>query len=174
MLESSLKKLQALRTATLLKRDSSTGNLMRILWIVQKHLFCVENVWTAGSERPVYLYKNNFFNRTFPVAASDSFRDPPAALLKKGLQQRSFSVRFAKFLRTSFYKTPPNDCFLCLPVILSSFLGNSLFHVQVAEFKPPDKIKKYFTSAFQALNTKTRRSYSEAFIYIISLKIICE
>ena len=30
----------------------------------------------------------------------------------------------------------------------------------------------YFTRAFQALNTKTRRSYSEAFIYLKSLKII--
>ena len=151
MLESSLIKLQALRTATLLKRDSNTGNLLRILWIVQKHLFCVEDVWTAGSETPVRLFKNTFFNRTFPVAASDSFRFPPAAFLKKGLQQRRFSVRFAKFLRTSFYKAPPNDCFLCLPVILRSFsdhlfyrapLGNCLFHVQVAEFQPPDTIKR--------------------------------
>ena len=151
MLESSLIKLQALRTATLLKRDSNTGILLRILWIVQKYLFCVEDVWTAGSETPVRLFKNTFFNRTFPVAASDSFRFPPAALLKKGLQQRRFSVRFAKFLRTSFYKTPPDDCFLCLPVILRSFsdhlfyrapLGNCLFHVQVAEFQPPDTIKR--------------------------------
>ena len=46
----------------------------------------------------------------------------PAALLKKGPQQRRFSVRFAKFFRTSFYRTPPDDCFLCLPVILRSFL----------------------------------------------------
>ena len=74
----------------------------------------------------------------------------PAASLKKGLQQRHFSVNFAKFLRTSFYRTPPDDCFLCLPVILRSFsdhlfyrapLGNCLFHVQVAEFQPPDTIK---------------------------------
>ena len=97
------------------------------------------------------LFKNTFFNRTFPVAASDSFRFPPAALLKKGLQQRRFSVRFAKFLRTSFYRTRLDDCFLCLPVILRSFsdhlfyrapLGNCLFHVQVAEFQPPDTIKR--------------------------------
>ena len=157
MLESSLIKLQALRTATLLKRDSSTGILLQILWIVQKHLFCVEDVWTAGSETPVCLFKNTFFNRTFPVAASDSFRFPPAALLKKGLQQRRFSVRFAKFLRTSFYKTPPDDCFLCLPVILRSFsdhlfyrapLGTCLFHAQVAEFPPPDT--KVFHKCFSS------------------------
>ena len=163
MLESSLIKLQALRSATLLQRDSNTGNLPWILRIVQKHLFCVEDIWTAGSETPVRLFKNTFFNRTFPVAASDSFRFPPAALLKKGLQQRRFSVRFAKFLRTSFYKTPPDDCFLCLPVILRSFsdhlffrapLGNSLFHVQVAEFQPPDKIKSISQVLFKHLIRK--------------------
>ena len=97
----------------------------------------------------------------------------PAALLKKGLQQRRFSVRFAKLLRTSFYRTPPDDCVLCLPVILRSFsdhlffrapLRNSLIHVQVAEFQQPDKIK----SISQA------RRYSEAFINLKSLKIICE
>ena len=74
----------------------------------------------------------------------------PAALLKKGLQQRCFSVNFAECLRISFYRTPPDDCFLCLPVILRSFknhlffrarLGNCLFHVEVAESQPPDTIK---------------------------------
>ena len=163
VLESSLIKLQALKTATLLKRDSNTGYLSWILWIAQKHLFCVEDVWTAGSETPVRLFKNTFFNRTFPVAASDSFRFPPAALLKKGLQQRRFSVRFAKFLRTSFYRTPPDDCFLCLPVILRSFsdhlfyrapLGNCLFHVQVAEFQPPDTIKSISQVLFKEFTQK--------------------
>ena len=87
----------------------------------------------------------------------------PAALLKKGLQQRRFSVRFAKFLRTSFYKTPPDDCFLCLTVILRSFsdhlffrvtLGNSLFHVQVAEFQQPDNIQSISQALFKHLIRK--------------------
>ena len=73
----------------------------------------------------------------------------PAPLFKKRLQQRRFSVRFAKFLRTSFYRTTPDVWLLCLPVILRSFsdhvffrsrLGNSLFQIQVAEFQPPDKL----------------------------------
>ena len=127
VLEPSLIKSQALRSATLLKRDSNTGNLPRILRIVQKHLFCVEDIWTAGSETPVRLFKNTFFNRTFPVAASDSFRFPPAGLFKNGLQQRRFFVRFAKFLRISFYKTPPGDCFLCLLVILRSCSDHPFF-----------------------------------------------
>ena len=150
MLVSSLIKLQALRTATLLKIDSNIGFLQWILWIVQKHLFYVKDVWTAGSETLVRLFKNNFFNRLPPVAASDSFRFSACSFIKKGLQQRRFSVRRKKFLRTSFYRIPPDDCFLCLPAIWRSFsdalffrapLGNSLFHLQVAEFQPPDKIK---------------------------------
>ena len=153
MLESSLIKLQTLRTANLLKRDSNAGILLWILWIVQKHLFCVEDVWTAGSETPVRLFKNTFFNRTFPVAASDSFRFPPAALLKKGLQQRRFSVRFAKFLRTSFYKTPPDDCFLCLPVILRSFSDHPfLEHLWETV---------YFMYKLQNFNHKIKKSISQ-------------
>ena len=135
---------------------------------------CVEYVWTTGSETLVRLFKNTFFNRTFPMAASDSFRFPPAALLRNGLQQRRFSVRFAKFLGTSFYRTPPDDCFLCLPVLLRRFSdrvfftappGNSLFHVQVAEFQPPDKIKSISQSLFKHLIRKRdvaipRRSFT--------------
>ena len=97
-----------------------------------------------------------------------------AALLRKGFQQRRFSVRFAKFLRISFYRTPPDDCFLCLPVVLTSFsdhlffrapLGNSLFHIQVAEFQPPDKIKSISQALFKHLIRKRdvairRRSFT--------------
>ena len=97
-----------------------------------------------------------------------------AALLKKGLQQRRFSVRFAKILRTSFYRTRPVDCFLCLLVILRSFsdhlffrapLGNSLFHLQVAEFQPPDIIKSISQVLFKHLIRKQdvairRRSFT--------------
>ena len=117
MSESSLIKLQALRTATLLKRDSNTGILLWILWIVQKHLFCVEDVWTAGSETPVRLFKNTIFNRTFPVAASGIFRFPTCSFIKKGTP----FLWDLQILRTSFYRTPPDDCFLCLSVNFEKF-----------------------------------------------------
>ena len=98
----------------------------------------------------------------------------PAALYKKELQQRRFSMRFAKFLRTSFYGKPPDYYFLCLPVISRSFsghlflkapLGNSLFHVQAAEFQPPDKIKSISQVLFKHLIRKQdvairRRSFT--------------
>ena len=59
----------------------------------------------------------------------------------------------------------------------TSFMGHlweTLFQVQVAEFQPPDSVKNYFTDAFQALYTRMRSSHSQTFIYLKSLKIICE
>ena len=181
VLESSLIKLQALRTAALLKRVSNTGFLLWILLIIQKHLFCVKDSWTASSKTPVHRFKNNFFtgHSQWQLLTVSGFQR--VALLKKGPQQRRFSVNFAKFLRTFFYRTPPVDYFLCLPVILRSFpdhlfyrapLGNCLFHVQVVEFQPPDTIKEYFTSAFQEFIWKRdvairRRSFSFFFCYTV-------
>ena len=62
------------------------------------------------------------------------------------------------FSKHLFYRTP---------------MGNCLFHVQVIEFQPPDTVKNYFTSAFQAFYTRTRSSHSKTFIYLKSMKIIC-
>ena len=65
----------------------------------------------------------------------------PAALLKKGLQERRFSENFAKFLRTFFYRTPPDDCFFCLPVVLKRFSDHLLISCSSSEFQPPNTIK---------------------------------
>ena len=120
-------------------------------------------------ERLVLKYQCAFLRTPFltehfqwlPLTISDF---QPAALFKKRLlQQRRFSVRFAKLLRTSFYSTPPDDCFFCLPVILRSFsdhqffrapLGNSFIHVQVAEFQPLDKTKSISQGLFKYLIRK--------------------
>ena len=109
----------------------------------------------------------------------------PATLLKKRLRKRCFSVNFANFLRTSFLLTrkPPDDCFLCLSVnsekffktlLLQSTSGKRLFYVQFAEFQPPGTVKNYFTGTFQAFYTRSRGSHSKAFIYLKSLKTVCE
>ena len=164
------------QNVTLSKRGSNTGFSCEFCESSQNTYF-VEDLWTAGSETPAHLFTNTFFYRTSPVAASDSFRFPACIFIKKGTPVKMFSVNFAKFLRTSFCRTPPDGCFLCLPVILRSFsdhlfhrapLGNCLlvppyfmykFRISTNRYN-----KKYFTTAFQALYTKTRRSYSEAFI----------
>ena len=63
---------------------------------------------------------------------------------------------FWEFLDRLFYRAP---------------LGNCLF--QVAEFQMHHTVKEYFASAFQAFYTR-RSSCSKAFMYLNSLKIICE
>ena len=102
VLESSLIKLQALKTSTLLKRDSNTGFLLWILWIIQKHLFCVQVLWTAGSETPVRLFKNTFFYSTSPVAASDSFRFLACSFIKKGTPAKTFFCEICKIFKNIF------------------------------------------------------------------------
>ena len=53
-------------------------------------------------------------------------------------------------------------------------LGNCLFHLQVAIFRPPHTVNKYFTYAFQVFYTSRKSSYSKAFMYLKSMKLICE
>ena len=64
-------------------------------------------------------------------------------------------MSFTKFLRTSIGRTTPDDCSLCLSENFEKFFRIplfwiTLFHAQVAEFQPPDTVRNYFTSAFQA------------------------
>ena len=99
MSESSLTKLQALRTVTLLKRDSNTGFLLWILWIIQEHLFC-RWLWRAGTETPVRLFKNTFFTRPSPVAASDDeddFSEYTRSLFPKRLWKCASTVSSRKY-----------------------------------------------------------------------------
>ena len=117
------------------------------------------------------------------MAVSDSFRFPACNFMIKRFLQRCFLVNFAKFLRTCFDRRPPDDCFLGLSVkfkkafrtsLLWSTSENCFFHVQVAEFQPANAVKNYFTGAFQAFYTRGRSRPLKAFIYLKSLKIICE
>ena len=157
-MEAFLIKLQAIRIVTLLNRDS---------WEICR------------------IFKNTLFYWTSLVAVSDSFRFPTCNFIIKRFPQRCFSVNFAKFLRTCFDRTSPDDCISGLSVnfkksfrtsLLWSTSENCFFHVQVAEFQPADTdaVKNYFTGAFQAFYTRVRSSHLKALIYLKSLKIICE
>ena len=101
MLESSLIKLDA-QNCNFIKEDSNTEFLLWILWIIQKHLFCVEDLWTAGSETPLHLFKNTFFTKHHQWLLLTVSGFQPAALLKKVLQQGRFSDNFAKILKNIF------------------------------------------------------------------------
>ena len=138
-------------------------------------------------KQPVRLFKNTFFpdHLQWLLLTVPGFQ--PAALLKNRLGEKCLSTNFVNFLRTSFVRTPPDDSFLCLSVnfekifrspLLQSTSGNCLFYLQVVEFQPPHTVSKYFTCAFQVFYTRRRRrrrsSYSKGFLYLKSMKIICE
>ena len=150
----------------LLKRDSNTG--------LSESTYFVEDLWTAGSEKPMRLFKNNFFYRTSPVAASDSFRFPSCNFIQKETGAEMFICEICKFLENIFWQNTTCEFWEVLGhLFYKAPFGNCLFHLQVAEFQPPHTVKKYCTSAFQAFYTR-RKSCSKAFIYLKSLKIICE
>ena len=129
------------------------------------------------------LFKNSFFTEHLQWLLQKVSGFQSATLLKNRLRQRCLPVSFAKFLRTYLDRTPPKDCFLCLSMNFERFFRSPFLQrtsgklliscIQVAEFQPPDTVKKYFTRAFQAFYTRTRSSYSKAYIYLKCLKI-CE
>ena len=98
----------------------------------------------------------------------------PATLCKKRLWQRCFSVNFAKVLGISFLLTPVNFEKFFRTLLYRAHPRNCYFHVQVAEFQPPDIVKNYSTGAFQTFYTRLRISHSKAFIYLKSMKTVCE
>ena len=98
----------------------------------------------------------------------------PAASLKKGLEQRHFSVNFAKIFKNTFLQNTSGSLLLVFTCnfekffrspILQSTSGKLLISCTGCRISTTRYNKKYSTSAFQALYTKTRRNYSEAFIY---------
>ena len=92
------------------------------------------------------MFKNSYFYRTSPVAASDSCRFAPCKFTKK---ETSAKIFFSEFLRTSFDhdRTPPDDCFLRLSV----------------------KFEKFFRTPL--LKSASGKILSKAFIYLKSLNL---
>ena len=104
---------------------------------ISKNTFSTEHLRTTASEKLQSLrcstqvliceiFKNTFFYRTSLVAGSDCFRIPVCNFIKKRLRQRCFPVNYAKCLRTSFDRTPPDDWFLCLSVNFEKNFGTCL------------------------------------------------
>ena len=114
MLEPPLTKLLVLTTVNLLKRYSNTSFFP--VNFIQEHLFCRGSM-NSCSETPARLFKNtSSFTEHLQWLILTFLGFQPATLLKKRLRHRRFSVNFAKFLRASSERTPPDECFLCLSV----------------------------------------------------------
>ena len=99
---SSLIKLQAPRTVTLLKRGSNTG-------------------FSCNICEP---FKNILFYRTSPVAASENFRFPACDFIKRETPAKMFLCKLCKIFKNifSFDRAPPEYCFLCLSMNFEKFL----------------------------------------------------
>ena len=102
--------------------------------------------------------KNTFFTQLQRLLLTVSGLQP-AALLKKRLGQRCFSVSFAKFLSTSFVRTPPDDCFLCLSVNFEKFFRSPLLQSTYG------KLLISFTSCGISTVTYSQQVFHMCFIY---------
>ena len=141
---------------------------------LSNNTYFVEDLWTAGSETPVGLFKNTYIiYRTSPVAAPDSFRFPACNFIKKMAPAKMFICEFCKVFRNIFRQKHLWMTASCVYLwILRCFsdhlfykalLGNYLSHLQVTKVQPSHTVKKYFTCAFQEFYTR-RSSYSKAFM----------
>ena len=116
MLEPSLTNLLVLTTATLLKKRLQLKFFP--VNFIQEHLLCRGSM-NGCSETPARLFKNTpSFTEHLQWLILTFLGFQLATLLKKRLRHRRFSMNFAKFLRTSSDRTPPDECFLCLSVNL--------------------------------------------------------
>ena len=114
MSDSSLIKLQALRTATLLKRDVEPQVFSREFSELFKSTYFVEDLWTAGSETQVLLYKNIFFKEHLQwlllTVLGSSLQLYSLKETQRISWQRCLFVNFAKFSRISSDRTHSDDC----------------------------------------------------------------
>ena len=100
MSESYLMNLQVQGTATLLKRNWMFSEFCELF----KNKNFAEDLWAAGSETPVRLFKNTFFKEHLQwlLLTVSSFLLP--TLLKKRLWQRCFFCEFCKFFKNIFWQ----------------------------------------------------------------------
>ena len=97
-----------------------------------------------------------------------------------------FFCEFCKIFKNifSFDRAPPADCFLCLSVNFETFFRDTSFieylwetailcircRISTTRYSK----KNYFTGAFQAFHTRSRKSHSKVFTYLKSLKTVCK
>ena len=90
------------------------------------------------------------------MAASAGLRFPVCNFVKKETPAKMFFCEFlrTKFLRTSFDRTPP----LTTPCVYMTVLRSFSEHLF---YRPPDRVRNYFTSVFQAFYTRATSSNSK-------------
>ena len=127
-------------------KDTPTQVFSCEFWELSKNNYFVEDLWTAGSETPARLLSS--------VAASDSFRFPASNFIKKETPEKMLICEFCNIFKNIFRQKHIRMAASCVYLwILRSFsdhlfyrapLGNCLFHLQIAQFQPPNTVKKSY------------------------------
>ena len=147
-----------------------------------KHLYWSDFYKAAGPQNSNFIKKKlqhrffpekfSKFLRTlcFPAAASAGLRLPACNFVKKETPAKMISPwilqNFQEHLLTGHLWMIASCVYLRTLRNFSEHLFyrasfHSLFYVQVVEFQPPDTVKIFFTSAFQAFYTRTTSSHSK-------------
>ena len=119
------------------------------------------------------IFKNIFFTEHLQWLLRTVLGFQHATLLNNRLQQRSFSVNFAKFLRTSFDRTPLDDCFLCLSVSFAKFfrtllLQSSSRKLVISYISCRTSTSRYSYTVFSSILNKSEKKPFEG-IHLVNL-----
>ena len=113
-----LNKVAALRPAVLLKRQT-----LAQLFSCEFYKFLRTPILQNCSRRLILT----LVSTGSPVADSDSFRFPACNFIKKEILAKMFFSEFCKlFVRPSFDRTPPHDCFISFYVNFEKFFRTPL------------------------------------------------
>ena len=104
---------------------------MSILQFYSFDLCSFRQIFYVQKQPPEVFRKKKVFLEILQNSQENTYASGlrPATSLKKSLRHRCFLANFAKFLRTSFYRTPLSDCFWMF--IWSLFEG--LFRFKIVE-----------------------------------------
>ena len=123
-------------------------------------------------------FKNTFFYTTSQIAASDSFTFPACSFIEKETSAKTFFYEFCKIFKNIFLQNTRMtvSCiylkfFIQITYFIEHRWETASFMYKLQNFNHQVQWKVFQKCFFQALYTNTRRSYSEAFIYLKSLTI---
>ena len=86
--------------------------IMRLISIIVSYFIFASSQQRCSIKKVLLKILQNSKGNACTSLSFNKFADlRPATLLKKGLSRRHFFRNFGKFLRTSFRRTPPGDCF---------------------------------------------------------------
>ena len=130
------------------------------------------NGWFWNTSR---FFKNTFFYRTSPVAASDIFRFPACKFIKKETSAYIFFCKFCKIFKILFWQNPSGWLLLVFiyefweVVQITSFMEH-LWETAYLCTSCRISTTRYTKKVFHKRFSRTKSSFSKVFIYLKFLK----